>query len=90
MCLSLEQIQQNLDALNAAYQKSLAGGGVSSYTINTGQGSTTVKVSSPAELLEQIKHWTYMKNETKEHSNGSHVTIARKFNGFRLYSKKYY
>ncbi len=80
---TLEQIQQNLDALNSAYRNALTGGGVSSYTINSGQGSTTVKAASLSELLEQIKYWTYLKNETLAMKTGSHVTIARDLNDFR-------
>lgn len=80
---TLEQIQQNLDALNSAYYNALSSGGLSSYTINSGQGSTTVKAASPSELLEQIKYWTYLKNETLAMKTGSHVTIVRDLNDFR-------
>lgn len=80
---TLEQIQQNLDALHSAYQNALVTGSVSSYTLNSGQGSTTVKVASATELLEQIKYWTYLKNETLAITKGSHVTIVRDLNDFR-------
>lgn len=89
MSISLEQIRQNINALNTAYQQSLQSGGISSYTINSGQGSTSVRCQSSAEILEQIKYWTYMENETKAHQSGSHVTIARDLDDFRRHYKHF-
>ena len=76
----LKFLEQNIANINTAITQASLAGGVSSYTLNSGQGSTTVKRATLAELLEMKRHLEYEYNEKKEYYTGSNISIVRNAN----------
>lgn len=76
----LKFLEQNIANINTAITQASLAGGVSSYTLNSGQGSTTVKRATLAELLEMKRNLEYEYNEKKEYYTGSNISIVRNAN----------
>lgn len=72
-----EELIEFISTLKEAYKKVAASGGVTSYTLNSGQGSTTVHSASLAEITTQIRIYSEMLNELLEVESGSNVTYIR-------------
>lgn len=76
----LKFLEQNIANIKTAITQATVNGGVSSYTLNSGQGSTTVKRATLAELWEMKKNLEYEYNEKKEYYTGSNISIVRNAN----------
>lgn len=76
----LKFLEENIANINTAITQATLAGGVSSYTLNSGQGSTTVKRATLAELWEMKKRFEYEYNEKKEYYTGSNISIIRNAN----------
>lgn len=63
--------------LKSALMRAVANGGVTKYTLNTGQGSTTVEQASLEQIQNSINFYTGLLNETLEIESGSNITYIR-------------
>ena len=63
--------------LKSALMRAAANGGVTKYTLNTGQGSTTVEQASLEQIQNSINFYTGLLNETLEIESGSNITYIR-------------
>ena len=71
------EILENLKVLKEAYKRAAESGGVTTYTLNSGQGTTNVKQASLKELREEIQHYENLYNEAKAVEDGSCFTLVR-------------
>lgn len=78
---TIKEIKENIAALKEAYKRSLASGGVTSYTINSGQGSTTVQQASLSSIRSELAYFRNMLNERLEYESGSHCVYLRDSGG---------
>ncbi len=74
---TIKELKENLKALKEAYSRAVASGGVTSYTINSGQGSTTVQQASLSSIRNEISYFTGLLNERLEYESGSHCVYLR-------------
>lgn len=66
-----------IQSLKEALLRASANGGVTSYTINSGQGTTTVHQASLAEITAQLKIYGGLLKEAEEVETGSNIMIMR-------------
>ena len=71
------EILENLQILKSAYKRAAESGGVTTYALNSGQGSTNVKQASLKELRDEIQHYESLYNEAKAIETGSCFTMVR-------------
>ena len=71
------EILENLTVLKEAYKRAAKSGGVTTYTLNSGQGTTNVKQASLKELREEIQYYEGLYNEAKAAEDGSCFTLVR-------------
>lgn len=76
----LKFLEENIANINTAIRQATLSGGVSSYTLNSGQGSTTVKRATLVELWDMKRNLEYEYNEKKEYYTGSNISIVRNIN----------
>ena len=76
----LKRLEQNIKNVDIAIEQATLNGGVSSYTLNTGQGSNSVKRATIKELIEMRNNLEYLYNEKKEHYSGENISIIRNSN----------
>lgn len=76
----LKRLEQNIKNLDAAIEQAALNGGVSNYSLNSGQGSTTVKRATLKELIDMRNNLEYLYNEKKEHYSGENLSIIRNSN----------
>lgn len=77
MAETLSEIQETLDILRAAYKRAAESGGVSQYSLNSGQGNTNVKQATLAELRAEIEKFESKYNELLEIESGGNMTYIR-------------
>lgn len=68
-----DELRGIISALKEAHLRAAASGGVTSYTLNTGQGSTTVHQASLTEITNQIKIYSEMLAELVAVETGSNL-----------------
>ena len=73
----VKQIKENITELNEAYLRAVKSGGVTSYTINSGQGSSTVQQASLSTIRSELNYWNQLLQEELEYGSGSHCTFIR-------------
>lgn len=73
----VSELQEIIATLKAAYLRAISSGGVTSYTISSGQGSTTVQQASLKSIQDQLAYWQQLLNEELEYGSGSHCTFIR-------------
>lgn len=71
------ELSEIISTLKEAYLRAAASGGVSSYSLNSGQGATVVKQATMKEIQEQISHFQGLLNELEEIETGSNMTYIR-------------
>lgn len=71
------EIKSIITQLKTALIQAAASGGVTSYTLNTGQGSTTVHSASLEEITNSINYFQGLLNEIIEVETGSNITYVR-------------
>lgn len=74
---TVSQLKTNLANAQEAYTRLMQSGGVTSYTISSGQGSSTVQQASLKTIREEISHWQQLLNEEIEYGSGSHCSYIR-------------
>ena len=74
---TVAELKEILASLKEALLRATANGGVTSYTINSGQGTTTVHQASLGEITAQIKLYGNMLQELEEVETGSNIAIMR-------------
>lgn len=81
----IKDLQENIQNIDIAIKKAIMEGGIVSYTLNSGQGSTTVRRSTLKELSDMRRELVYLYNEKKAHYSGSNISIIRNSNVFSRY-----
>ena len=66
MCYSIKELKENISILKEAYKRAAESGGVTSYSLNSGQGSTSVTQGSLASIRAELDYWTGLLNEAIE------------------------
>lgn len=74
---TIQQLKENLANCQEAYTRLLKSGGVTSYTISSGQGSSTVQQASLKTIREELANWQRLLNEELEYGSGSHCSFIR-------------
>ncbi len=74
---TVSELKTIISTLNEAYLRAVKSGGVTSYTISSGQGSTTVQQASISSIQTQLAYWKQLLNEEIEYGSGSHCTYVR-------------
>lgn len=77
MGFTIAELQTIITELKAALIRAAASGGVTSYTINSGQGSSTVHQASITTITEQLRLYVSMLNELVEIESGANITYIR-------------
>jgi len=72
-----EELETIISTLKTAYQRAVESGGVTSYTINSGQGSTSVTQASLSTIRGELEYYTNLLNELNMYENGEHITALR-------------
>lgn len=74
---TIAELKEIIKSLKEALLRATANGGVTSYTINSGQGTTTVHQASINDITAQIKFYGELLQETVEVETGSNIAIMR-------------
>ena len=74
---TIEELKENIAILKTAYKEAAQAGGVTSYTLNSGQGSTTVQKASLAAIRNELEHSTNILNDRLMVESGSNITPLR-------------
>mgnify|MGYP005802801507 FL=1 len=56
MSYSIKELKENISILKEAYKRAAESGGVTSYSLNSGQGSTSVTQGSLASIRAEIEY----------------------------------
>lgn len=81
MSYSVKELKENISILKEAYKRAAESGGVTSYSLNSGQGATSVTQGSLASIRAELDYWTGLLNEKLEYESGSHCTYLRDMGG---------
>lgn len=76
----IQRLAQNIKNIDLAIEQAALNGGVCSYTLNSGQGSTSVKRATLKELIDMRNNLEYLYNEKREHYSGENILIIRNSN----------
>lgn len=71
------ELKNIISELKSALMRAAANGGVTKYTLNTGQGSTTVEQASLEQIQNALNYYTGLLNETLEIETGSNIVYIR-------------
>lgn len=74
---TVAELQEIILSLKAALQRAIASGGVTSYTLKSGQGDTEVQQASIASITSQIQIYQGMLNELQSIQSGSCFNVMR-------------
>lgn len=74
---TVAELRLIIQTLKEALLRASANGGVTSYTINSGQGTTTVHQASLADISAQLRYYGGMLTEAEEVETGSNIMIMR-------------
>lgn len=74
---TVQEIKENISVLQEAYKRLAKSGGVTSYTLNSGQGSTTVQQASLTTIRNELTYWNQILQEELEYGSCSHCTYIR-------------
>ncbi len=74
---TVSQLRENLANCQEAYTRLLKSGGVTSYTISSGQGSSSVQQASLKTIRDELAHWQRLLNEELEYGTGAHCNYIR-------------
>ncbi len=74
---TVAELKEIIQTLKEALIRAGTNGGVTSYTINSGQGTTTVHQASLADITAQIRFYGELLQETVEVETGSNIAIMR-------------
>lgn len=71
------ELKNIISELKSALMRAAANGGVTKYTLNTGQGSTIVEQASLEQIQNALNYYTGLLNETLEIETGSNIVYIR-------------
>lgn len=74
---TIKELKEIVTTLKEAYKKAIASGGVTSYTLKSGQGESTVTQASLSTISSELTKYTTLLNERTEIESGSHCTFLR-------------
>ena len=74
---TIPELQEIIGELKSALIRVAATGGVTSYTINSGQGSTTVHAASLTDIQNSLTYFMGLLNEQIEIESGSNMIYIR-------------
>jgi len=77
MTFTKAEIKENLTILKEAYKRAVESGGVVSYSINSGQGTTSVTQASLSQIRAEIEHFNQLLQEITMFEDGSHIAAIR-------------
>lgn len=77
MAYTLKEVTETLTILQAAYKRAAESGGVSQYSLNSGQGSTNIKQATLSELRAEIEKFQNLQSELSGVENGDNFTYIR-------------
>ncbi len=77
---NIDWLAENIKNIKAAISKAIVSGGVVQYSLNSGQGSTSVRRATLAELTQQLREMQYLYNEAIENCTGSNINVMRTYN----------
>lgn len=72
-----KELLEIIGVLKEAYKRAATSGGVTSYTLNSGQGSTTVQSASLSTIKNELAYFSNLYNEAIEYGSGSHCSYIR-------------
>lgn len=74
---SIAELKEIIKTLNEAYMRAVKSGGVTSYTLTSGQGSSTVQQASLSSIRNELAYFRQLLNEEIEYGSGSHCSYIR-------------
>ena len=74
---TVAELKEIIVALKDAQRRAIKSGGVVQYTLNSGQGSTTVQQAPLSIIQSQITYYVQLLNEELEYGSGSHCQYIR-------------
>lgn len=74
---TIDELREIVATLKSAYKNAISSGGVTSYTLNSGQGSTTVQRASLNSIRSELQYYTSLLNERLMLQDGSHCVALR-------------
>ena len=74
---TVAELKEIIVALKDAQRRAIKSGGVVQYTLNSGQGSTTVQQAPLSTIQSQITYYVQLLNEELEYGSGSHCQYIR-------------
>lgn len=73
----IKQTEENINNITEAISKAAISGGVVQYSLNTGQGSTSVRQASLSELQAVLRTQLSLLNELKQAYDGTNIIMVR-------------
>ena len=77
MDYTLDELREIVTTLKEAHLNSIRNGGVTSYSIKTGQSETNVTQARSASILSDLKYYTQLLNEREQIESGANFTHIR-------------
>ena len=74
---TIDELREIIKTLKAAYLTALKSGGVTSYTIKSGQGENTVSQASISTIKSDLTYYTYLLNERLEYEANGGASFIR-------------
>lgn len=74
---TVAELKEIIASLKDAQKRAIKSGGVVQYTLNSGQGSSTVQQASLSTIQSQITYYVQLLNEELEYGSGSHCQYIR-------------
>lgn len=71
---TIDELKEIVSTLKEAHLNAIKNGGVTSYSIKTGQSETNVTQASTASILAELKYYTQLLNERVAIENGSNFS----------------
>ena len=76
---TIDEVSEIITSLKEAYKRAIASNGVTQYSINSGQGSSSVKSASLAEITAELNKWQQIYDDMLAAETGSNFTFIRGF-----------
>lgn len=77
MDYTIEELKEIVKTLKEAHLNAIKNGGVTSYSIKSGQSETNVTQASVASISSELKYYTQLLNEREQIESGANFTYIR-------------
>ena len=74
---TIDELKEIIATLKTAYLTAMKSGGVTSYTIKSGQGENSVSQASITTIKNELAYYTYLLNERVEHEINGGASFIR-------------